>query len=242
MTKPIRQSIDGRDASNTLRTVSAVDALYAELRHQLLHEDGFPAGKPVKESVVANQYAISRNTVRAALLRLSTDGLLVHRTNFGWAVPEFSQSNWLTVSDFRTAIESEAARIAVERKYGPAPTVSLCLDALTSAGDDLTWEQRLTLDLDFHSALVESSHSPYLIENYRKVRDLNQLLLRQQRTWGMQYDRDVWLMSHVVLKDALQQTDPDAAARAVRDHIHGAFHLRARTHSSGAAPTTTEQV
>ena len=108
-------------SSQPLRRQSVVDELAAALRTAIL--DGTIApGAPLREVELSERYGVARHTLRAALQRLAADGLVVVEPHRGARVATLDRAELVGLFDVRTALEVEAARLALERHDGRLPS------------------------------------------------------------------------------------------------------------------------
>ena len=106
--------------SQALRRQSVVDELAALLRTAIL--DGtIPAGAPLREMELSERYAVARHTLRAALQRLAAEGIVVIEPHRGARVAVLDLDQLMGLFELRTALEVEAARLALDRNDGTLP-------------------------------------------------------------------------------------------------------------------------
>lgn len=116
-------------ASNKLVKTTLSDQLCAELK-TMISEGEFPVGSRLpSENELAEEFGVSRLTVRIALQKLNSQGLTVTRPGDGTFVKEFSMMEYLDqipdlsikpeimddVLEFRSFVEEKATHLAIER-------------------------------------------------------------------------------------------------------------------------------
>src|SRR6187397_2565964 len=84
------------------------------LRNDILHGD-FPPGERLIELQLAERYGVGRSAIRAAIVELGAEGLVIHETNRGAAVRRVSVAEAIEIAEARGALESLLARRAAER-------------------------------------------------------------------------------------------------------------------------------
>lgn len=113
-----------------IKKISAADQVYHELKQMVINETWKAGEKIPTETQLAEQFDVNRLTVRVALQRLQTIGLLDIRVGSGTYVREFDMcSSIAELSDFYThttsmsdireyrgIIETECVRLAVSRR------------------------------------------------------------------------------------------------------------------------------
>ena len=143
------------NAKFAIERVSTVDAVAASLRTRILDGDLTP-GERLREIELTEGYGVARHSLRAALRQLQSEGLVTIEPNRGARVAELT--DFEPLFELRTALELEAARLALERNGGRMPTPGhdavRLMDAVC-AQPDPPW-----------SAVVEAARSPRIIRAY----------------------------------------------------------------------------
>jgi DNA-binding GntR family transcriptional regulator len=99
---------------------SAVDAVAAALREAIL--DGTLAqGAPLREEALAAEHGAARHTVRAALRALAAERLVTIEPHRGARVTALQADDIVALYALRTALEVEAAHLALARHDGRLP-------------------------------------------------------------------------------------------------------------------------
>ena len=166
-----------------LRRPSVVDELANALRSRILAGELTP-GIRLREEELAEAYAVSRHTLRAALRSLAADGLVEIVPNRGATVARLEPDELVPLFELRTALELEACRLALERGRGTLPPpVHGALAALVRAcrARDPHWDEVAAAHAGFHEALVRASASPRIEEAYTRLATELELFLAQLR-------------------------------------------------------------
>jgi DNA-binding GntR family transcriptional regulator len=205
---------------------TAVDRVAGAVRADIL-SGVLDADAPLREEAAAEQYGVSRHTVRAAFQRLVAERLAVSLPYRGVRVASFGRDTIIALQQLRAALEVEAVRIAGER-FGLAwPDAALApardaldrLAALHQASDtDVDWLEVERIHADFHGALVAASASPRIIEAHRALGSELLLFLLHVRP---HYTLGSLLDEHRALLDAVQSRGPDA----LREHLENSTRL-----------------
>ncbi|CAM5648232.1 GntR family transcriptional regulator [Mycolicibacterium aubagnense] len=161
-----------------------------QLREMILGLDIGP-GEKLTERWMESRFGASRTPVRAALLRLETEGLVL-RDGRGWTVSPINLAEIEQIAVYRQAVEVAAARLtaALEDRSG-LDAIEVMLD---SCGADTPREEWHRVGTDFHVELARLSGNEFL---FRAVRDAMTRLSRAR-----------WL----------EIRDEAASARAWREH------------------------
>jgi DNA-binding GntR family transcriptional regulator len=194
---------------------SVVDRACARL-HRLLVQGRLVGGQPLIETDLAAQLAVSRGTVREALRRLESEGLLVGRAR-GLQVRRLSRRDVTDLYALREHLEGWAARLA-------AQTGSI--EAARLAQERTVWsgaESRFGLaafgeqNRRFHDLMVEAAGNAHL----PRVLDQTLLVLfaAQFRGWVTPGSVAAAAEDHLLVLDAVAAQRGAAAERAMRRHI-----------------------
>lgn len=184
------------------------------LRHEL------PTGRPIRESVLAAELGVSRNTVREAIRILERSGLVRHEMNRGAVVREPSVDDLRDLFEARLAIEVGAAMAA------PLPAAALAvrgaftqLSAALAASDA---EAAIASDLAFHTAIVGAVGSSRLTAAFTPLINELRLYLSILAVAENEYD-DVGRIAaeHEVIVVAFEAHDRHRAAQEITAHIRG---------------------
>ncbi|WP_348787001.1 FCD domain-containing protein [Leifsonia sp. NPDC080035] len=202
----------------------AADALLARIR-----AGEWALGEKLPgETTLAPQLGVGRSTVREAIRQLAGRGMLQSRQGAGvfvtaLDVPEdwdavLRRAGIVSVIEARTAIESEAAALAAERRT-PAELRALRRALQTRGEPAATIEAHVDADTAFHRAVVDAAHNDILRELFDgfvpRSREAMVQMLRIRPVPDESADHD----AHAALVDAIARQDPDAAARASRGHL-----------------------
>jgi DNA-binding GntR family transcriptional regulator len=149
-----------------LERVSTVDAVAASLRTRILDGD-LPPGERLREIELTEGYGVARHSLRAALRQLQTEGLVTIEPNRGARVAELTELGPL--SELRTALEVEAARLALQRNGGrmpkPVHDAVRLMDAVCAQSDP-PWSAVVEAHAAVHRAIVAAARSPRILRAY----------------------------------------------------------------------------
>jgi DNA-binding GntR family transcriptional regulator len=203
---------------------TGAERLADELRRTVLSGELEP-GEPLREEALAEEYELSRHTVRRALERLVADRLLVSEPYRGVRVTSFTDADIVALQQLRAALESEAVRL-IRSEHGdswPAGLLTPLAAAADRLGTDPSPEQAHSA---FHRALVATAGSPRITEAYERLDTEMLLFLRQLR---FHYDAARLCIEHRDYLGDVQRMGEDA----VRQHLdHStAMLLRSRAHT-----------
>lgn len=193
-----------------------------ELRRSVL-SGRFQPGERLNEIEIAAALGVSRGPVREALQCLGSEGLISLVAHRGAFVSTFTAVRLGQLYQVRIALECMAARIAAVRGSaadidGLRLTLEETAGALNAFGD-----VPYPSDLDFHRRIISISGNPELLSHTEKVH--LQLTLARSRS-GYQPERRARraYQEHVRVLEALADGDPNAAERAMGEHLESSLH------------------
>ncbi|MCX5411679.1 GntR family transcriptional regulator [Streptomyces sp. NBC_00059] len=189
----------------------------AQLRQAILRGEMAPAQRLV-ENELAEQFGVTRASVRAALIELESEGLVERIRNRGSRVRLVSIDEAVAITECRMALEGLcAAKAAVAASDEQ-------LDRLTGVGEAMTkavadGEPLLYSDLnhELHALVREFSGQQTAVSllerlNGQLVRHRFQLALRPGRPQQS-------LSEHLAMIETIRAREPQAAEAAVRSHL-----------------------
>ncbi len=231
MSAPADREGTPRSSARALRPLQR-SRLYEQLVERLLalvHEhDLKPGDRLPPERELAAHLAVSRASVRQALVVLEVQGLVEVRHGEG-AILRERRSDGAVLSavaahrrrlpeviEAREALEVQLASLAASRRTDEdLERIDRALD--TMAEEIERGERGLNGDELFHGAVTAAARSALLADLMAEI----SAAIRESRVESLsQLDRPRQsLASHREIAVAIRAGDPDAAARAMRDHI-----------------------
>ncbi|HEU4656553.1 MAG TPA: GntR family transcriptional regulator [Capillimicrobium sp.] len=195
-------------AATPLPRVSAVDALVAVLRQQILDGELRPGERLVERELV-ERYDVARHTLRAALRQLQADGLVRLEPNRGASVARLEPHELADLFDLRLALEREAAHLALDRHGGRLPA------AVHDAAERLdrvarrrrsSWADVAVAHNAVHGALVAAAQAPRIERAYTALEAELRVFVTQLRpAWR----RDRLGPDHLELVAAIEREGPE---------------------------------
>ncbi len=197
----------------------------AAIRAAIVSGDLLTDARLPSETDLAEQFGVSRPTVREALKRLAaqnlirtqrgaTGGAFVNRLTFDAAIEQQITTSTLLLSmnavDFETACE---ARFALERACAPLAATRreaghlarMRAEILRQSLPDLTDEEFCASDVAFHRALVDAAGNPVLSYQLAGAVEAMQPLMNMITFTARSRERILAL--HEVIADALEAQD-----------------------------------
>ena len=182
---------------------STVDLIADQLRNAVYNGSLAP-GQSINEVRTAELLEVSRPSLREALQRLISEGIMTHAQGRGVHVRRMRSSDIDDVYAVREAVESQAVRLIIRRGRSTSE-VSQALRDLERAIEDNVARTIGDADLSFHHALVAGSGSARLTE-LMKVAMVHTRLLSLSERRGYEVRCDV-LDSHRELAEAVAAGD-----------------------------------
>ncbi|TAM71105.1 MAG: GntR family transcriptional regulator [Microbacteriaceae bacterium] len=201
-------------AATTVATgpISQTASIYARLRTAVLELDLTP-GERLTERGLESEFSASRTPVRAALLRLDTEGL-VRRDGRGWIVAPIDLDEVRAASEYREAVEAAAVRLACRRASDADLAAVLELLRSLSVDDDVEHGAK---GPNVHVELARLSGNPFLVAGVQDV--VTRLARTRWLDLRTAQSRAQVRGEHQQILAALEARDADAGTRAVVAHI-----------------------
>jgi GntR family transcriptional regulator, transcriptional repressor for pyruvate dehydrogenase complex len=207
--------------------------IYVRVVEAILRGDFGITGKLPSESELALTYGVSRPTVREALSRLRSDGVIDSRRGAGTSVirmphaPAPSMTPIRSLADieryytFRSCVESGAAAAAAEYR------TSEDIDELNQAYEALHSKMEggspgIDEDVVFHLAVARCSHNPFFVTTLEtSVAPIRQFMELARNVQDKKSPERVSMTQaeHRAVIDAIIRRAPRDAAEAIRIHI-----------------------
>ena len=163
--------MDAPDSPSHSQTVRAE----LRLREMILAADLAP-GERIVELALVDKLGVSRTPIRAALLRLSQEGLLAPLPHGGYAVRTFTEKDVSDAIELRGMLEGLAARLAAERgcqqkELAQAQSLLSPIDQLLSSPqlDEAAFGDYVSLNEAFHAWLMDAAASDVVRREWERV-------------------------------------------------------------------------
>ncbi|MBC9731184.1 GntR family transcriptional regulator [Streptomyces sp. TRM68367] len=189
----------------------------AQLRQAILHGEMAPAQRLV-ENELAEQFGVTRASIRAALIDLEAQGLVERIRNRGSRVRVVTVEEAVEITECRMALEglcaAKAAVAADDDQLTALTDLGTAMSKAVADGEPLTYSD---LNHELHARIREFSGQRTAVEllerlNAQLVRHRFQLALRPGRPQQS-------LNEHLTVIEAIRARDPQAAEAAVRAHL-----------------------
>jgi DNA-binding GntR family transcriptional regulator len=190
------------------------------------------AGAKLNEVDLAEDLKISRSPVREAFRALEEAGLVKLEKNRGVFIRELSDREAVELYQVRSGLDEMAGRLL-------APTITqtqlsgleAMLNELETSASEGELSRYFPLNIAFHDRVVEMTGNATLLAMYRQV--VNRMHLLRLRGFSIAGSSKASHEEHRQILAALATRDPDAAAKAMREHVMNGFHRAMAAHAEG---------
>jgi len=240
--------------SAALEGNTALTGLHARLLDRLglaICGGDLETGSVVRIDQLQERYGVSRSVVREAIQVLASMGMVASRRRVGvqvlpatrwnlydprvirWRLASPERSAQLqSLTELRTAIEPEAARLAAQRApLDDASELMGLAGKLWAAGQSNDAETFLMLDIRFHRLVLSSSGN----EMFAKLNTLVEAVLTGRTRYGLmpRHPHEEALQLHVDVANAIQRGSGDDAHAAMLGIMERTFNEMSSIWDSG---------
>ena len=218
-----------------IKKESISEQVFQQLKDQIANGNWKPGEKLPSETELAGVFGVSRVTIRNALQRLSTMGLVETRFGEGSFVKEADLGQQMKailipnvylqphsveeVLQFRCAIEVETAGLAAAKatKKDVQKLKRLYKKQMEFQGDAAAFAG---YDLDFHCVIAQITGNSLIIATYQILQDiLRQAMLRTVSSLGS----EIGMPYHEALIEAIEAGDEHKAIITMKDHMRSTY-------------------
>ena len=178
----------------------------------------FPPGDRLRESAIAAELKVARNTVREGVRILELSGLVRYEVNRGAVVISPTPENVDALYTARERLETTA--VTRTPTAGQLTAIGDAFDALAQAASSRDPRRIVETDMAFHTAIVAMLASSRLDEFYAELTRELRFYLMVLSVEDREYDNPAALLAeHQAILTAIRSGDPRRAAAEVRSHI-----------------------
>jgi GntR family transcriptional repressor for pyruvate dehydrogenase complex len=213
-----------------IKRTNVSNKVFEQLRDEIISGEWKPGTRIPSENELAQQLDVSRMTVRQAVQKLTTLGLLETRPGEGSYVKEpspgvymnsiiplvfLSDAATLEVLEFRQVIEVETAGLAAKKATEEdIEVLKGILEKMHKCKNDP--EKFAIEDLNFHLALAESTKNSLLIQLTHIIKDILSVSMKDiVNTLGSH----IGLYYHEKILEALIEKDRVKAKEIMEEHV-----------------------
>jgi len=215
------------------RNGTTAEEVVTRLRDMLHSGELRPGDRLPPERDLAKLLGVSRPTLRAGIRSLATVGILQSRQGAGTFVAERDESPTLDGSPLRmlsalhgfTSDEMFEARLALEMSIAGLAAERATSEQMTLMAEEITGmyasldepEQYLVHDMQFHQTIAAASNNRILTSLMNMVATI--LFDSRSKTVHRALDLKQSAEQHHNIYRAMRERDPEAARRAMHDHL-----------------------
>jgi len=199
--------------------------IYAQLRQEILRVQLAP-GSPLDEASLSERLGMSRSPIREALVRLSSEGLVVilpNRSSIVAPIDFQGIPHYLDALDLLQRANTRLAALhrtdddlrrisSAQRRYEEAAKTGL------SKGDSVPL---IEANHDFHMAIARAGKNPYFMAFYRRLLDEGRRLLHfhfQYQTLDPELSVEKMASDHRAMFKAVKARDVESAENVAHAH------------------------
>ncbi|MEE4496090.1 GntR family transcriptional regulator [Streptomyces sp. BE230] len=188
-----------------------------QLRQAILQGEMAPAQRLVEDEL-AEQFGVTRASIRAALLELASEGLVERIRNRGSRVRVVTKEEAVAITECRMALEglcaAKVAAGATEEQLAELAATGAAMAKAVADGEPMTYSE---LNHRLHALIREFSGQRTAVGLLER---LNGQLVRHQFQLALRPGRPQKSLSeHLAVIEAITARDPQAAEAAVRAHL-----------------------
>ncbi|WP_329213181.1 GntR family transcriptional regulator [Streptomyces sp. NBC_00683] len=189
----------------------------AQLRQAILQGEMAPAQRLVEDDL-AEQFGVTRASIRAALLELASEGLVERIRNRGSRVRVVTREEAVAITECRMVLEglcvAKVATGATEEQLAELARTGAAMSRAVADGEPMTYSE---LNHQLHAMIREFSGQRTAVGLLER---LNGQLVRHQFQLALRPGRPQKSLSeHLAVIEAITARDPQAAEAAVRAHL-----------------------
>ena len=217
-----------------VKKVNISDQVYEQLKEQLINGVWKQGDKIPSENELATLFNVSRVTVRQALSKLITLGLLETKLGEGTFVKEITpgvcmkemipyiylnKDSFREVLEFRLVIEVETARIAAKKiTEKDIARLEKCYNKMMNYKNEL--QNYVYEDLEFHTIIAKSTKNSLIIQVNNIVREIIRETIKNVTE---EIGVEVGLKYHKLLIDSFRRKDAEMAKNMMYEHLQQAL-------------------
>ena len=174
-------------------------------------------GSKINQEQLGSMLQVSRSPIRDAIQRLVEESLLIKWGKRGYYVYIPTMKDVTYVSEFRIAIEINAALLAMKRVTDEDLKVLWKDIQEQEAQDPRDLSRMITLDMRFHERLVSYSKSKYIICSHQRYTTQFRQLHNRITTVNM---CGINISQHKDILSAMEEKDSRRLESAMRMHLN----------------------
>jgi DNA-binding GntR family transcriptional regulator len=193
----------------------SLDRAAADAIRQAITTVALTPGKRLTEVELSSGLDVSRGTIRAALQRLMSEGLVKQKPYSGWEVASLTSRDAWELYTLRSSLEGLAAQLAAGNPNRSKP-IEAAFDDLRIAAKSRNQKKITDSDLALHKAIVVLAGHMRLASQYSYVEQ--QVRMYMASSNAILERPEMVILNHEKLVSALLKGNAITAERYARDH------------------------
>lgn len=221
--------VNSQSRIEPVRQLKLADAVAAQLEELIRNEHFGETGRLPAERELAEQFGVGRGTMREAVSKLESLGILVRNQGVGtfavYPPPRAAERMLLLTAGDVTALELFEVRYALEpdaAAKAAARRTEADLDAISdilknSMVEGIAGGEFVALDFQFHSRIAQASNNRLLSRLYEQIGPHHAIYSEKVISIPGRIERAC--QGHQRILHAIEQRDAEAARAAALDHL-----------------------
>jgi len=218
-----------------IKVKRASDQVFEQLRDLIFRGELKPGEQLVPERELAQAFGVSRPTVREAINKLVTMGLVEHRQGQGTfvrsleatrehnplaAIVDRRETSLEDLLEVRMGLEAQSAMLAAERAT-PEDIQRLEETLAAMEAEHVKGSLGIEDDVAFHMGLAYATKNPVQVYIMRSFHDLLHFGIEEnlRHLWEDPVNLPIIQQQHQRIIQAIKDHDPEGAADAMQAHI-----------------------
>lgn len=191
-----------------------------DLKSRIINGD-LAQGQWLVERELSEYYDLSRTPVREVLRELSNVSMVELQASRGYQVKRLTIKEVIDIFNAREALEGEGARLACSTdSSGFVEKVDELKRKLTEVS---TGAQSVSVGREIHEFVMETANNRYLLEFYRKLRNL--AALTRNLTKEHSFIEEESKKAHFKILEALGDRNAEESERLMKEHLRSTSKL-----------------
>lgn len=203
----------------------SLDRAAADAIRQAITSGGLAPGKRLTEVELSTGLDVSRGTVRAALQRLMSEGLVKQKPYSGWEVASLTSRDAWELYTLRSSLEGLAAQLAAGNPSRKKP-IEEAFNDLKAAAKSRNQKRITDSDLALHKAIVVLAGHQRLADQYGLVEQ--QVRMYMASSNAILERPEMVISNHEKMVNALLKGNAATSERYAREHNKASGELLVR--------------
>jgi GntR family transcriptional repressor for pyruvate dehydrogenase complex len=220
--------------AQSIRRTSAADEVFKSLHEWIISGQLKPGDKLPAQEKLAEQFAVSRNTLREAIYKLTVMGFLMTRQGVGTVVNISNPASYMTALSDHLLLDRASVREFLEARFF-VEKATVRLAVIRASPEDMTNMEHIIdeqvaafhredteafskLDVEFHMALARASGNKVLLKFLETIWELLHKFIAEVSVLPGAIDHAIRF--HRDILDLIVQRDMVKAERKIVQHLH----------------------